>query len=238
MEQSIKNKQRRIVNVWIIITLVFITGIFSPRIIGIDGMDGGFAISTLCALMVITGIIVIIFYNIRARRLDKLLNNKNIIARWEYAPEEWMKFTEYNFAEDKKIRRGMFKVVTIIAIVIGVILTLMMQSIIIAYVMIGIIIIVSIPAFLGPVVKHNRNLKNKGIVLISENSVFLNGEFFSWNMSGAMLDSVEKVFENDVFCLLVKYNYPTRTGIQTDEIRIPVPKGKENEADTVINSLK
>jgi hypothetical protein len=68
----ISNTQRRIVNRWYILTLVFLIAIFLPSQIGIDGMDGGFAISFFAGFMVMVGIIIIFIYRSRAKQLDKI----------------------------------------------------------------------------------------------------------------------------------------------------------------------
>jgi hypothetical protein len=237
-EKPIKNKQRKIVNVWIVLTLLFIAGIFAPGIFGMDGMNGGFALSFFCGFLAVTGLVVIIIYNKRANRLDKLIHNENVIARWNYTPGEWSSYAELDYSEEKKDKKNLFLVVVVISVIIGVILTVLLKSIIIFLTIIGIIVIVAIPAFIGPRLKHKRNIKHPGYVLISDNSVYMNGSFYSWDMASASLNEITYDTETVPHCLVITYSYITRYGMQTDTIRVPVPAGKDTEVPGVIQSLR
>ena len=102
---EMKNTQRRIMKQWIFLLFVFIFLIFLPGIIGLDGFDGGFALIFVSFFMVIMSVIIIFIYRSRAKQLDSILSGEGKIAVWYYQPNEWYRFIEGDFAEDKKVKR-------------------------------------------------------------------------------------------------------------------------------------
>lgn len=235
--KPIINRERKIVRLWIVLTLLFLGGIFVPGLLGIGGMEGGFAIAFICAFLVIMGIIVILVYNQRARRMEKLIQGDQLLASWTYSSEEWRSYADYDFEEDKVTKRSMFRMVAIIALVVGAIMTIILKHIVVPLTILGIIGLIAIPAFIGPKIRHGRNVDSLGKVLISSNAVYLNGAFYSWDMLGARLDHAGIERSSHPHCLVIDYSYPTRTGIQTDTVRIPIPQGKEGEALMVVRAL-
>lgn len=224
------NQQWRVVRVWGVLTILFFASCFLPGLAGIDGMDGGFAIITICGFLVICGMVVISVYSHRARQLDKMINNDQNLARWEIEKSLWIQYISLDFAEDKSISKGTFILIAIISLVIGIALSLLFQDILMLFICLGIIVMLIIPAFTFPWFRKRKKLKNPALVIISENSVYVGGTYFNWDMLGARLNKVQMDTSGQPLILRFNMSYPARTGIENYEIRVPVPPGKVEEA--------
>lgn len=228
------NTQRRIVNLWYILTLVFVGLVFLPSIIGLDGMNGGFAMSFLSGFMVIMGIIVILIYRARANQLSKILDGEGRIALWKYSPEEWMHFVAVDFEDERKIKRNLFFLVAVIALIVGVLLMIVIQDALIMLIIAGIILIVAIPAFWAPRYRYNKLMRSEAHVLIAEKGVIVGKIFHLWVQMGATLDKIELNVEPDPKLIEFTYSMPDRTGRSEQVARVPIPYGKMDEAMQIV----
>jgi hypothetical protein len=61
--------------------------IFVPESVGIDGFNGGFALSFVSLAIALTAVAVGIMYLGLASKLDKILRGEGILAHWTYTPE-------------------------------------------------------------------------------------------------------------------------------------------------------
>lgn len=231
---TMKNSQQRIVNLWIILMLVFIFLIFLPSIIGLDGMDGGFALGFVSFFMVIMSIVVIFIYRSRAKQLDNILAGEGRIAVWKYAPDEWERFTRIDFEEEKKAKKFLFTLVSVICVVVGIILWIAIEDILIMFISLGIIPVVAVPAFLAPRMRFKKLKNSEGKALISENGVIVGKMFHLWVKLGARLDQVVLVTDEQPPILEFHYSMPTRTGRQEEVARVPVPGNKMEEAARIV----
>jgi membrane protein YdbS with pleckstrin-like domain len=232
---TMKNSQRRIVNLWWILMAVFIFLIFLPTIIGLDGMDGGFAISFVSVFLVISSLIVILIYRSRAKQLDSILAGDERIAVWKYSPEEWERFTTIDFEEEKKAKNFLFKLVSVICVIVGILLWIAVEDVLIMFISLGIIPVVAIPAFLAPRMRYKKLKNSEGKALISEKGVIVGKMFHLWVKLGARLDQVVLVTDEQPPILEFHYSMPTRTGRQQEVARVPVPYGQMEEAEQIGN---
>lgn len=233
-EFTLKNSQRRIVNLWIILGAFFIFLIFFPSIIGLDGFDGGFAISFVSGFMVLSSLVVIFIYRSRAKQLDKILSGEGRIAVWKYTPKEWERFTTIDFEEEKKVKKQLFFLVSVICVVIGIIMLLIVKDILILFISLAIIPMVAIPAFLAPRARFHKLSNSEPKAIISEKGVVVGKMFHLWIGLGATLDQVVLAIDENPPILEFHYSMPTRTGRQEETARIPVPAGKVDEANRIV----
>jgi len=231
----ITNTQRRIVNLWYFLTLIFLLGIFVPSWVGMKGMEGGFGLSFLSGFLVLLGIIVIFVYRARARQMDKILDGEGIIAHWQYSAQEWMRFVSVDFMEEKKTRKNLYLLVTAVSVAVGIMLILVVQELIILPIIAGILVIVAIPAFLVPRYRYRKLQHSEAEVLITGEAVIVGKMFHLWKGLRARLELVSLETNTDPAILSFQYSMPTRNGRQTEIARVPVPAGKLREAGEIVN---
>lgn len=232
---SMKNSQRRISNLWWILLFVFAFCTIIPAITGLDGMDGGFALIFVAGFMVIMSLIIALIYRSRAKQLDKILLGEGRIMVWKYAPDEWRRFVENDFKEEKSSKKFLFFLIAGISLFVGILLWISVKDILIFFIALGIIPIVALPAFIAPRARHNKLLNSEPKALISQKGTIVGRMFHLWVKMGARLDEVSIDTEEEPAMLVFQYSMPTRNGRQTETARIPVPRGKLNEAEQIKN---
>jgi hypothetical protein len=230
----VKNSQWPIVRLWIFLLLTFIFFIFLPSLIGLDGMDGGFAIGLVSFFMVIVSLVVIVIYRSRAKQVDCILAGEGRIAVWNYQPDEWMRFVERDFAEQKMLNRSIFYLIAGISIVVGILLTIVYQDILMAEIILGLIAFLAVIAFITPYFRLKKLRKSNQLVIISEKGAVIGKMFHLWENSGASLDEVSWNDQNPGTVMIeFTYSVPSRNGRDQQVARVPVPEGKNEEARQV-----
>jgi len=234
------NPPRRTLNVWIAISILGIFAIFAPTIFGMDGFNGGFAISTISFMLVVTGIIVIIIYSGRARTLDKIFNGDNLLAHWTYSPDELSSYADKEYKEEKSGKKALFFIIAGFALFFGVVFMIMdpESGIFVMGVMLALIAIIALTAWFTSWYNYRENKKYLGETYITEDAVYINRQLHTWRGLGARLDSVDLNQGGSPLLLKFIYSAPTRTGMQEYTARIPVPKGQEEAAEKIFKHFK
>jgi len=225
---------------WVIITILSICGIFAPGIFGIEGMNGGFAISFVCIFLVIIGIIVIIIYSGRARLLRRILSGENLLAHWKYSHDEWQTYTEKEYKEEKAMKRGLFIMISVIALLTGIIFFLADHEggLWVLVAMAALVAIIAFTAWFTSWYNYRQNKKYLGETYIAENAIYINRQLHTWQGLGARLDSVNLTDGKSQQLLRFVYSAPTRTGMQEYQVNVPVPAGREEEAGKILKHFK
>lgn len=233
------NPQRRTAIIWGIITSVAIFAVFAPHIFGMDGMGGGFAISTVSVIVAITGIIVCIIYIRRADALEKLLNGENLLAHWTYTPEEWQRYTDQEFSTQRKEKWALFFVIAIISLVVGIAFFIFdpKAGLWVFVSMLALVALIAFMAWFSAWQNLRLNKKYPGEAYISNDAVYLNRQFHTWKGFGARLESVSLVNNGGQQMLSFKYSVPSRNGRQRQTVRVPVPRGLEKASAKIANDI-
>lgn len=67
-----------------------------------------------------TGIIVVVVYAGRARKVRSILQGENMLAHWKYQPDEWSNFAEKEYTTEKKGKWRTFYVIAGLALLTGI----------------------------------------------------------------------------------------------------------------------
>jgi MFS family permease len=224
---------------WAIITALAVFGIFAPSIFGMEGMNGGYAISFISFFMVIAGIIVIVIYAGRARVVNRILRSDNLLAHWTYTPDEWNNYAEKEYVTERKVKWGLFYVIAGLALFFGVLFLVIDREsgkwVFVA--MLALIGIIAFTAWFTAWYNYRQNKKYLGETYITRDAVYMNRQLHIWHGLGARLESVNLDKKRGQQILELTYSMPTRTGLQYYTVRVPVPRGKEREADRVLEKL-
>ncbi|MFA4836163.1 MAG: hypothetical protein WC749_08865 [Dehalococcoidia bacterium] len=236
-----KNPQRRTALIWLAITLISIIAIFAPYSFGMDGPDGGFAISFAAIVFAIIGVVVTIMYFRRAGALDNMVKGENLLAHWIYTPDEWQKYIEEEFAEDRAAKTRLFTMVAVISVVIGVGFYLFHRDDLMFTLVIfgGLIVLIGFVAFLSIMLHRFQNRPGASEVYISRDGVYLSRQFHTWQGMGACLEDVRYKEENTFRPRLeFEYSTPGKDMRYYETVRVPVPFGKEEEARKILEEIK
>jgi hypothetical protein len=237
-EEKPFNPQRRTAVIAWLLTAVFTFGIFAPSIFGMDGFDGGFALAAFSLIAAITTLIVSIMYQGRASALDRILSSKDLLAHWKYDPVEWQDYAEKEYVRAKQDKWNMFKLVAIISAVVGIGFVIFARDSgwIVLCVLGGVLLLIVFVIITTTRYDYMINRKYVGEAYITADGIYLNRQLHMFRGWGARLDSIG-YDEKDKFLSFV-YSVPSRTGRNDYNLRVPVPSGKEKEAEKVLASFQ
>jgi hypothetical protein len=234
------NNYRRTAYVWFGIIGVGVLVFFLPSIIGLDGFDGGFAMSVGGGFISMIGIIAGVIYAKLANTLDRITKPENLLAHWTYTPEQWKEYTEEEYKEDKAAKTGLFILVAVITVIVCVIFGLVERADpkIMLFIVLGIIAIVGMAAFFSSLGNYMNNKKRLGEVFLALDGVYLNRQLHTWKAIGSQLE--DALFEEGPDFkprLRFEYSAPSRNGRDSYTARVPIPPGQEAAAKRIVDQI-
>ncbi len=238
------NPSRRTALIWGAILIVGIFVMFLPPIIELDGFDGGFALSILGGFIAMVAIIAMVIYLKLANILDRITKKENVMAHWEYTPEEWKFYTEREHEEDATGRRNLFFMIAVIAVIVGLIFGIFVwieergNPLITVGIVLGIIAITGLTAWLSGLANYQNNKRNLGEVYIALDGAYLNRQVHVWKGIGNQLEEI--AFEEDERNqprIRIEYSSPGRGSRNFYTARVPVPPGQEDLAQRIVADI-
>jgi hypothetical protein len=219
------------------VTVAAVVGIFLPGALGIDGMEGGFALSFLALFAALTGAVTTVVFWQRAAVVERLLAGQEVLAHWTYEEDEWAGYAD----EERRARiadhQAPFLVAAGWAVLFGALFWLLDREAgwVVALVMLGLIVLLAAVAFGGPYLGRLRRRHGLGEAWLAPTAVYW-GTLLQWGRGDSRLEGVEWLeAEGDVpprLCFAV--SSLSRVGRQTYHLRVPVPRGREEEARTLV----
>ena len=236
-QQIIKNKPRTIAIIFTVLLFGFIFLIFFPPIIGLEGMDGGFAVSLISLFLAISSLFVAIVYFQLAQKFRRIISGDNLIVHWKYEREEWLKFTEKEYKYEKNKNRMLLLFIGVIALVVFIVFALFDTDTwrIMLMVLVGLMALLAIFAFLVPWLSYKARKKSSYELYLSKKGVYIGGSFHVWGFLGSKLEEV--AFNEKDMQIILNYSYLTRTGPSNEMVHIPVPPSKIDAAKKAVEKL-
>ncbi len=238
---EIKNRPRRTAQIWMGIAVLGIIIIFLPGIIGLDGFDGGYALSVGGGFVFMVGIIAAVIYFKLAGNVDGIIRSENVMAHWTYSPEQWQQYTEEEHKEDAAAKRGLFVLIAVIAVIVGIIMAVMIGEdfLIIALIILGIIAVAGLAAFFSTIASYLYNKKYHGEVYLTPDGVYFNNQMHVWKGMGNKLESVSFDQEDrGLPRLTIVYSALAAYKRNSYAVRIPVPPGQEETAKKIVSRIE
>ncbi len=226
-----KNRQRQTAFIFICLSVASVILIFIPSITGIDGMNGGFAISFVAIFLSISFLISAIVFFVMAKRFDAAVTDDNVILHWVYNKSEWMKFAGKEFTVQKKEKWFLFILITGIAFVVLTVFSIIVRDSwrIMIMVFFGLAALLAFVAFAVPKIQYANFKKIFPEAYIAKGCVYLTGEFHCWSMLGAALEDAE--FDNKSMQIKITYSYPARYSRSETTVRIPLPMQENSQPE-------
>ncbi len=215
--------------------------IFIPELVGIDGFEGGFAISFVSLVVAITAVIVGAMYLGWARQVNQILRGEGVLAHWVYSTEFWAEYTQREYEEEKSEKRGLFLLVSGVALFFGILFWALDEEagFIVFLVMLGLIGLVAF-AWQFSAWSNYRNNSGVGIkeVYITQSAVYLNKRLYTWKAPFTEFKKVTFAENRKLPLLVFTFTGSSgRAGTQTYTIRVPVPVGQEENAKAILRQI-
>ena len=174
-----KNRQRQTAFVFIILFIASVILIFIPNITGMDGMNGGFALSFIAIFLSVTFLVTSAVFFVMAKKFDAAITDENMILHWVYEKSEWSKFSEKEFVVQKKEKRSLFILITVISFVVLVIFSIVVRDSwrIMIIVFFGLAALLAFVAFIVPKIQYANFKKTTPEVYMAPVVSTLQGSF-------------------------------------------------------------
>jgi hypothetical protein len=165
------------------------------------------------------------------------LSINSVLARWTYTEEEWKKFYAWEL-KDRKLSA----VVT--GLVVAVISSLLFKFYretswwVVIAICATISILYSMLSYHFAISSIGRAVKLPNTVVITGNAVLINDKLNPFTDEDRWMGEVKILEEPEPKVLEITYHWNTRKGSTSDEIHIPIPKGKLGEAVLLMDQLR
>jgi hypothetical protein len=241
--EKIPNPVKTTAIIWWIICVICLILILSPALFELADVEAGewiFALMFFAIVFGITAFIVAIMYTKRAALTGQMLQRNNLLAYWTYSPEQWNSYAVKEHEENKREKRNMFVMIAVISVVVCAIMAIIIQDgwYIFLFVALGIIVLMAPVAWLSVWTRYRQNQKYAGETYICADGIYFNRQLHVWRGFGAILEDVTYQQDAAEMLVLITYSVINRYNRQYVTIRVPVPRGRENEALNLVQVLR
>ncbi|MCM2257642.1 MAG: hypothetical protein NDJ94_18560 [Vicinamibacteria bacterium] len=239
-EATLVNTRQRLVVGAFVVAAVGFGLLFLPPAIGLDGMDGGFALQAVALLVTLTAVATgFAFWN-SAVRMGRLLSGHDLVARWRYSGLEWRSFVSGEEPRLLDENRALFRLVLGITVLVGLGFVAVAQdeaSVVVFGGLMAFMVVLKAISVWVPRERARALARDPGLVLIGRSGLCRAGEFHDWAIPGSALEAawIEEGTEGQL--LGVRYRFVTRYGFDTATVRVPVPGGDRAEGERVARAL-
>jgi hypothetical protein len=202
-------------------------------------MIGCFAVAGL-----ITGVTIIFTKRSEAKTIAALRAGEGVLAHWTYTADEWQHYAAHEQARAKKYFIIIASILTIVLLVPLTSLVLstprgaMERTVPEAFLVVFVPIAFAVALVWVVTVVPARGLSRTpwGEAYISADGALLRDRYYSWSYMLASLQSV-RLEEGDPSLIEFTWRQPGYRGSQTHSVRVPVPRGREDEARKLISKF-
>lgn len=234
------NNPKRWMIVSIIITLISIVMVF----FGVVLNDFNFFWMILVGLLlgITFGIFIVVFYK-QSKLLDDMFQNVDGLAHWTFEKSEQLEKAESEFNERKSINKILIGIMTFFFVLIGGFFLVFAfddadEALIFALIFFSVLAILFVVAFTVPRISYKRMKTAVPEVFVGPYSAWIMGEYTQWAAPMTRITGVSFVTAIDGEVRIeVHFEIYQRSGPQFQDCRIPVPAGKEAEAETVAQQI-
>ncbi len=224
------------------IALVAIVLIFLPGWIGMDSMDGGYALSFIAVWLAISAALIAWYLWRQSVQIERMLKGKELLAHWIYTPAEWQAYASAEQEEQIQENRALWYFVAGICIFIGIVFWLIDREagLFVLLFMLALTGLLAVVAFSLPRLHRKRQAGKTGQAWLAPTALLFDGVFYPLKSNLMWLKSVawQEPNGDTPAGLHFRIAYYTRTGIQNRTVRIPVPGRCRDEALALLEHYK
>jgi hypothetical protein len=234
---SLLNRQKTVFLTSSILGMLFAV-IFIFVIITDNAYDDWVYASALFSLLLFIACIpTYIIYKKRSAYLEKIRSGEELYKEWTCSANEWQTFLKVRKRLKKKSNTGLYILVAVIGLIVGIGLTVAYQEALFLIITIGLILFLSIPAFVFPII-DNLMMPDYGHIVLARNGIYISGRLYNWNMASARLMDVEIMQEEGLTLICFVYRYVTLTIQGIDIVYVPLTAAMKPEAGKMISYYK
>ena len=224
----------------IVITASGLLMMLSPPVISTDLMDWGYAVMFMGIMVFAVGITTFMLYRHRRKVLNRMAEDREVLARWTYDADDWRKWQK----EEVETSRGMPIIGAILGgifVIIGLIFFLSDPDdmALMLALMAGIGALIAFVAWLSTALRRRAVLNDPGEVIIARGGVYFMGFLTDWNGVTSWFDiaKVEKKGKRTHLTIRYRFIAGRYAHVNSSQICIPVPTEMEEAAKAAASKL-
>jgi hypothetical protein len=209
-----------------------------------DGMGGGYAVAFVSGFIALCGVVVAAIFAVRARILGRLLSGRGVLTHWTYPAEDRADHVDKELEEERKGSWTLFLVIAALSVVIGVGFLVADPDAgrFVFLLLMGVVALLAVVAALAPRMRHRRRRRAVPEAIISLEGAYVLGMLHTWRLLGARVEETH-VAAGKKPVLRVTYSAPVLYGKllfgrQSYTVLIPIPRGEEERAESVVRALQ
>jgi MFS family permease len=189
----------------------------------------------------LTALICAVIFSRLASKVDKMVCGEGLLAHWTYSPDFWARYTEAEHLRDRREKWGLFRLIAIIATVVGVLFLIVLRNETALKVVLvtvpGLILLCALVAWASTVSAYRYNREHVGDAYLGRNGALIGRTWHYWKLPASFIHSVEYHEAEEPY---LEINYSAQSGFARGDynVRIPVPPGHEEEAKNVAKALR
>ena len=236
-EFRIVNRQKTVYLTSLVLALLFI-GYFLKVIITDHSYDDWVYATALFSLLLFSACIpTFLIYKKRSAYLEKIRSGEESFKQWVCDDQEWYTFLKVRKRLKKKSNTGLYILIVVIGLMVGIGLSVAYGDGLMFLITLGLILFLSIPAFVFPVI-DNLMMPTFGHIVLARSAVYMSGRLYNWNMATARLMDVEIMKEEGITVLCFVYRYVTLTIQGIDTVYVPLPADMTTEVKSIVKFYK
>jgi hypothetical protein len=210
-----------------------------PLACPIETYGAGYALLFAATVVFLSAVISGILFTRLAGKFDAMFSGEGLLAHWTYSPEEWARYAEVEHQRNKAGKRRLFYLSAGITVAVSAALSIVKQETwqVMLFMAPGLIAFMAIVAYVSVVSEHRRNRKHLGEAWIGTRGAVLNRDVHYWKLPASFLHSVIYREGDDPY-LELEYSAQAGYGRGFYTARIPIPRGREDEARQVAAALQ
>jgi hypothetical protein len=240
----IESPTRRVTQIFTVIAVLgIVAGIGGLMIssgtgvaVGIIGLVVGVTCGIVAPILHVTG-------KKQIREIQALLAGENLLAHWTFDQDEWGRYTQNE--HDRGLNQAKKTALWTFVIALGVMVLISLfagalTSPVVWLVILGVAVFFTVIfgglLYIGAQSNYATNRRGAGEVYIGQTAVYFGTRLHTWK--GAYTSLRKVLFElGDPSVVEFQYRVGTGDNASLQEVRIPVPRGRETEAQEVANSF-
>lgn len=232
------NRERRNANICLLVMILGIALIAASFLLDPELVNGGVAFIFIGGIIAIIAFFTFLMFNNRAKVMERLFRDENILAHWRYSQDFWQNEIKEDL-EDFAVGRIIALVIAGIFFLIGVAALLIdTDNAAFAIIMIGVGLFILAVALLALSIQKKRLLADAGEAIICNEGLYFKSVLHAWNQKTVSYLEAVAIHPLEPDRLLFVYrqlsgsaakavNYPRHT------ISVPVPLGEEHTAERI-----
>lgn len=204
--------------------------IFAAELRGWNG--GEYALALVSIVIAPSAVIAALLFRARRRGRAALFDDRNMLLRWTYEPEEWRTFVGEDFVRERQAKWQLFGFVAGLCVLVGALFFVLDPHQGGPWVLAVMLVLCGVLAFVilvGTRWARRSRLNACAEARIGEDGLLLGNEFHQWKGWGARLEQCE-VDAGPPSFLAFTYSTPAKGGRQTNSVRVPIPRDHDDEA--------